>query len=209
MIIRAKHNFVIYNFFKLYTLFQLKRCFRNVYLNGNFTDRGLPVVIISNHSGWWDGFWVMYLNIKIFRRKFHFMMLEEQLLRNWFFMFTGGFSVKKGTRSIIETLHHAGEIIEKRENLLLVFPQGKIESVFKPVINFEKGIERLLQGKEGKIHLVFNVNLTEYFSYKKPSLYIYFTEPEPVSYSLNDLEESYNSFFRSCREANIKEGALL
>jgi len=209
MIIRSKHNFFIYNFFKLYTFIQLKKCFKNIYLKGEFVDRGLPVVIISNHYSWWDGFWVMYLNMKIFRRKFHFMMLEEQLRRNWFFMFTGGFSVKKGTRSIIETLNHASEIIESSKNLLLVFPQGKIESVYKTKIKFEKGIERILKGKEGKLHLVFNVNLTEYFSDKKPSLFIYFTEPKINSFSLNNLEVNYNTFFNFCRESNIMERTLL
>lgn len=134
------------------------------------------------------------------------MMLEEQLRKNWFFMFTGGFSVRKGTKSVVESLNHASEICNDGKNLLLVFPQGKIESLYKTEFRFEKGIEKIIMGKQGKIHLVLNVNLVDYFSQKKPSLYIFYKEVETEDFSLPAICEMYNSFYRACRETLMSEG---
>ena len=68
----------------------------------DFNDRNLPVLLISNHISWWDGFWAMYINLKVLKRKFHFMMLEEQLRKYWFFNYTGGFSVNKKSKVFLK-----------------------------------------------------------------------------------------------------------
>ena len=69
MILKAKHNFFIYPFFQKYALWKIKRCFEKVHVIGEFHDRKLPVLILSNHVSWWDGFWIMYLNLKLLHRK--------------------------------------------------------------------------------------------------------------------------------------------
>lgn len=204
MIIKAKHNFFIYNFFKFYSLYKIKHAFSRVVTEGEFNDGGKAVVVISNHVGWWDGFWVMYLNLKIFRRKFHFMMLEGQLRKFWFFKYSGGFSVRKGSRSVIETINHAREIIENNGNLLLIFPQGRLESLYKSEFHFEKGIERILSGNEGKIHLIFMACLVDYYNDQKPSLYIYFSEQQTGELNSHALQENYNVFYNECRGKNIE-----
>ena len=79
MIYKASHHRVIYPFLQLYSLWKIKINFHRVFVSGDFEEKGLPVLLISNHISWWDGFWVVYLNIKLFHRKFYFMMLEEEL----------------------------------------------------------------------------------------------------------------------------------
>ncbi len=204
MIIKAKHNLFIYNFFKLYSLYKIRRSFRRVVTEGEFDDNGKAVVVIANHVGWWDGFWVMFLNLRVFRRRFHFMMLEEQLRKFWFFMYSGGFSVHRGSKSIIETINHAREIIEKSENLLLVFPQGRLESLYQTEIYFEKGIEKILSGKEDRIHLVFVASLVDYYNEQKPSLFIYFTEVKNCAMTTGALRDRYKIFYDECRTKNIE-----
>ena len=85
MILRAKHNFLIFQFLKQYAVWIMKRHFNTIKVLGEFRDNDLPVLLMSNHVSWWDGFWAMYVNLKVFRRKFHFMMLEDQLRKFWFF----------------------------------------------------------------------------------------------------------------------------
>ena len=102
MILKAKHNFIIYLFFKQYAEWIMKRHFGVIQILGDFQEKKLPVLLISNHISWWDGFWSMYLNVKVLKRKFHFMMLEEQLRKFWFFNYSGGFSVNKKSKTIIE-----------------------------------------------------------------------------------------------------------
>jgi len=163
LIYRATHNIVIYGFFKLYCIWKIRRNFHEVYINGNFTDRELPVLLVSNHISWWDGFWAMYLNLTIFRRRFHFMMLEDQLRKYMFFNKTGGYSIKKGSRSIIESLNYTARLLSDNKNLVLIFPQGEIQSIYTGTLHFEKGLEHILKKMTSKAHIIFLVCLIDYF----------------------------------------------
>ena len=89
--LKSKHHIFIYPFFKFFTRLLLKFNFRSVKIIGDFQDNGAAVLVVSNHVSWWVGFWLVYLNSKILHRKIHFMMLEEQLKKYWYFQHTGGF----------------------------------------------------------------------------------------------------------------------
>ncbi|MBN2213098.1 MAG: lysophospholipid acyltransferase family protein [Bacteroidales bacterium] len=198
MIIKAQHHPIIYPFFKFYTKWKISRNFRFVHFSGDYLEKGLPLLFIANHVSWWDGFWVFYLNLKLFKRKFHFMMLEEQLRKYSFFIKTGGYSVKKGNRSILESIQYTAGILKEQGNAVLLFPQGKIQSVYMPSFTFEKGIEKVLEKVENKIQIIFIVNMTDYFSYPKPALFIYYREYSGNSFKGSALQEEYNSFYHSC-----------
>jgi len=136
--IKAKHHIFIYPFFKWFTVRKLKSTFNKIEIIGTCKDENLPVLVIANHISWWDGFWVMYLNMQKFHRKFYFMMLEEQLRKHWYFNFTGGYSVRKSSRSIIDTLNYTAELLEHSSNMVLLFPQGRITSMHNQEIKFER-----------------------------------------------------------------------
>jgi 1-acyl-sn-glycerol-3-phosphate acyltransferase len=70
MILKASHHPVIYPFFQLYSFLKIRWNFREVNIIHDFRDKGLPILIISNHISWWDGFWVVYLNLKLLHRKY-------------------------------------------------------------------------------------------------------------------------------------------
>ncbi len=162
---------------------------------GEIQKKNLPVLLISNHISWWDGFWAMYINLKVLHRKFHFMMLEEQLLKFRFFNYTGGFSVNKKSRSIIETLNYTTELLSDKENMVLVFPQGEIQSQHNQSFHFEKGLERILKDKRDKIQIVFLANLVDYFSNRKPGIYFHLQENNNIVNDMADLQQQYNLFY--------------
>jgi 1-acyl-sn-glycerol-3-phosphate acyltransferase len=205
MIIKSKHNFIIYPYFRIYTIFKIWKNFRRVVISGELRDKNLPVLLLSNHISWWDGIWVMYLNIKYFNRKFHFMMLEDQIKKFWITNQVGGYSVRKGSRSIIETLKYTNEILSDKRNLVLVFPQGEIQSLYNGVIKFEKGIEKILKNNSGKIQVFLIANLVDYFSEEKPTLFIYFKELGISETSLDTIEKEYNTFYSCCISENISK----
>lgn len=205
MICRAKHNFFIYSFFKFYTIVKIRKNFKKVHINGSLEDKQLPILIISNHVSWWDGFWAEYLNLKLFHRKFfYFMMLEEQLRKNRFLNYTGGFSIKKKARSIIESLDYTAGLLDDNRNYVLIFPQGEIRSIYNDQIRFDKGLEFILKKLTGKIHFIFLVSLIDYFSEQKPSLYMYFTEYSEKDLTIHAVEKAYAGFHSRCRNANIE-----
>ncbi len=200
MILKAKHNFFIYTFFQWYALWLIKRKFSKVNIIGNFNEKNLPVLLIANHISWWDGFWAMYLNLKILKRKFHFMMLEEQLRKFWLFNYTGGFSVNKKAKSVIETLNYTGELLIDSANMVLIFPQGEIQSMHLQSFQFEKGINHILRSKDETIQILFMANLVDYFSTPKPIVNIYIEGYQGLPFIFESIQNGYNEFYKRCVE---------
>ncbi len=112
-IIKSRHRLFFTWFFRIYSIQMIRWHFRKVTINGEFQDRGLPVMLIGNHFSWWDGFIANFLNIKVFHRKFHVMMLEEQLNSRRFLNKAGAYSIKKGSRSVIESMQYTVELAEQ------------------------------------------------------------------------------------------------
>lgn len=193
--IEAKHNRVIYPFFLWLSCFMIKRNFCSIHFEGKFNDNGHSVLVVANHVSWWDGFWVEFLNSQRIHRRFHFMMLEEQLKKHWYFQHTGGYSVRKNSRGIIETMDYTVELLNTDENLVLMFPQGKIYSAHTDAVHFETGIQYIVKKCKDAAQVLFVVNITDYFSDAKPHLFIY-TKTCTASFLKNrDVEEEYNLFF--------------
>ena len=182
----------------------MKKSFNTVIIRGNVEKTDLPVLLVCNHTSWWDGIWALHVNQQIFHRKYHFMMLEEQLQKNWFFKYTGGFSISKKTRSVIETLNYTAGLLQNKNNLVLMFPQGKIFSMHKRDFVFEKGIEKILTKINGKVQVVFLANIVDYFADVKPNVTMNIADYKG-SYNISDLEKSYNLFYGSCIENQIQK----
>ena len=197
--LKSRHHFIVYPFFQHYTRYLLRTRYHTVSIENHFADNGNAVLLIGNHVGWWDGFWGMYLNLKVLKRKFHFMMLEEQLLRYRFFNYTGAFSVNKGSRSVVESIRYASELLNDSKNMLLMYPQGRLHSMYEHHFQFEKGIERMLKNRERKVQVVFSANLVDCFTEPKPSLSIY-TENYEGAFTVEALEQAYNDFYTRCLE---------
>jgi 1-acyl-sn-glycerol-3-phosphate acyltransferase len=94
--IQARHTKWAEWIFIPYISHLLSRSFYSVRLLGNMpeTDKNLPLVLLPNHSTWWDGFFVHLLNRKIFEREIFLMMLKSQLEKFSFFSRLGAFGVE-------------------------------------------------------------------------------------------------------------------
>lgn len=205
MILKARHNIFLYPFFIWYSQWSIRRHFKNVIVNGSYIERHLPLLIISNHVSWWDGFWVVNLNRKLFKRRFNFMMLEEQLRKHWYFNFAGGYSVRKHSRSALESINYTTELLTDPDNLVLLFPQGKINSVYNDTFVFEKGIERILKKvNRDQLEIVFLANMVDYLSDPIPSLYQYIEEYISPDITCYEIEKQYNLFYRRCLDIQTK-----
>jgi len=206
MILKAKHNFFIYPFFKCYAGWIIKRHFGTINIYGELNNKTLPILLISNHVSWWDGFWAEYINKCLFHRRIYFMMLEEQLRKYWIFNFTGGYSVKKKSRSVLETIRYTRELLNDNNNMVLIFPQGEIQSLYNQNVSFESGLERILRDKENKVQVVFIVNFIDYFSCRKPGIYFYLQECSCKTFDKQSIQESYTLFYNQSleKQRNLK-----
>lgn len=195
--IKAKHHFFIYPFFELYSLIKIKMNFSEVHILGELNHSNKALLIIANHISWWDGFWIVYLNLKKLHRRFHFMMLKEQLEKNWYFKYAGGYSVERKSRSIIESLDYTAWLLNNPKNLVLMFPQGEIKSMHEQEMVFEKGIQRIIEKASNEIQIIFVANMIDYFSAPKPGLYMHIKSYSGNLFYKNTLESEYKIFYRS------------
>lgn len=202
MLLKAHHHFLIYPFFKFYAGWIIKRHFGQVQVVENYVDKGSSVVLLANHFSWWDGFFAMYLNVNVLKRKFHFMMLEEQLKKFSFFNQTGGFSVRKNSRSLLESINYTVELLSEKQNMVLLFPQGKIETSYKNEFQFEAGIGRILSHVKAPVQILFMVNLIDYYSSRKPGIYMHVSEYTGDKLDAQSLTQAYNLFYHECVQTN-------
>jgi 1-acyl-sn-glycerol-3-phosphate acyltransferase len=203
VILKAKHHFLLDPFMRFYVIWKMKRSFHSFNIREKVKDKGLPVLLIGNHISWWDGIWALHVNRKLFNRKFHFMMLEVQLRKNWFLNYTGGFSVSRNTRQVIESIQYAAELLKVNQNLVLFFPQGEIESMHQLQFSFQKGIERILQSVNCEIQVVFLVCLVDYFSHVKPEVNAYLHDFTGKG-KTTEIQKEFNSFYNDCISRQIK-----
>jgi 1-acyl-sn-glycerol-3-phosphate acyltransferase len=206
MIIKSKHHIFYYNYFKLfYAKWKIFRHFSSVRIIGEFHEKNLPILLLSNHVSWWDGIWPMYLNIKSFNRKYHFMMLEEEIKKGKVPNNVGGYSVKKGSRSIIESINYTAEILADKKNMVLLFPQGRIESSYISSIQFERGFDKILKKIGTQVQIFFLVNLVDYFSNMKPVVYMYFKEYSRLDINADNMQHDFNLFYSDCISDHLQK----
>lgn len=196
MIHRKHHPFFV-GMFRLLTHLLLKRCFHQVHHHGSFIDHGQSVLVLSNHISWWDGFWMLHLNTQVFKKKMHFMMLETQLRKHWYFQFIGGYSVKKHSKSMVESLLYTVELLRHSQNMVFLFPQGKIQSLYQSSIHFDQGVYRIFRALSPRTQIVFAANFVDYLSEKKPTWTVYYEQFSVADLIQDDLAEKYNLFYRN------------
>ncbi len=109
------------------------------------------------------------------------------------------FQSVKIRREMIESINHAATLLKDKDNMVLIFPQGRIETKYRFPFHFEKGVETILKRSDGNARVLFIANMIEYFSEARPSLFIHYQQPnlgdQPSS---ETIETAYNNFFTNC-----------
>lgn len=196
-IIRSRHTAFHTAFFRFYTSRMLRRYFHKVFVEIDPCPPGKSILLIANHFSWWDGFIGNYLSYKHYDKKFHVMMLREQLAKRMFLNKAGAFSVEKSSRSAVESLLYSAEVLSKTNNLMMMFPQGSIESLYHRDFEFARGIEKILSKCDPPPEVVFNINLVDYFSRPSPTLFVR-TRCYRGGHSVREIEEAFNQYHSEC-----------
>jgi 1-acyl-sn-glycerol-3-phosphate acyltransferase len=191
---KANHHNLYEGFFNFYIGWKLRKGFHKHRIAGDTTDPGGPILMIGNHISWWDGFWARRVNQQTYKRRFHVMMLEEQLRDRLFLSKMGAYSIKKNHRDALRSLHYTVELLHDEKNLVLLFPQGKFHSQYKHPINFEKGWFRIMQHAPANLRVVFLANLTDYYTHPKPTLSSYLHVADSYFPDAGSVEKAYNEF---------------
>lgn len=194
--IPARHTRFHTAFFRFYSKYLVKNNFRSVTFVDDPGPTGKALLIIGNHFSWYDGFFMNYYNNLVLKKKFHVMMLEEQLKGRMFLNKSGAFSINPGSRDIIESLRYSSQLLADPGNMLLMYPTGQIQSSYISSFSFMKGLDRILEGNDPEIR--FYACLVDYFSERKAAAWIYFSDAPDNCQDTASLEKAYNDFYRAC-----------
>jgi 1-acyl-sn-glycerol-3-phosphate acyltransferase len=160
------------------------------------------VLLLANHFSWWDGFLMYYLNHKLLGKKFHVMILEDTARQVTFFKYVGAFSINKSSRDMVASLDYAAGLLNDPENMLLIFPQGKLYSNFTDKVIFQKGLIKIISGAQHNFQLLFAATFIEYFKYRKPDANVYLKTPtENLTYNnIDELAAVYQQHYNSAKQ---------
>lgn len=203
--LKAKHHWFIYPFFQYYAKWMINRYFRFVHYEAHDVLQAIrsdkPLMVIANHSSWWDGFWVLLMNQLFFKKLFHVVIEEKQLLKYTYFRKTGGFSLKQEKESLRDTLSYACNILSDSRNLLLVFPSGVLDSMHNRNIVYKKGVQYLFDHSECDLLMVNNI--VDYGAHKRPALFVYSQLYYRDSSQPLNLVDGFEKFLEESRRKHI------
>jgi 1-acyl-sn-glycerol-3-phosphate acyltransferase len=166
-------------------------------VNGVIIPEDRSVLLFQNHFSWWDGYWSYWLSRKIFSRKFHVMMLEKQLRKHMFLNRCGVFSIQKNNRDFLKSLQYASEILNEPKNLVAIYPTGEMLTQHQQIMQFQKGINHIIQEKTDHFEIVLAVFLVDYFGFARPEIRIYLKKYSGER-SIESVEKAYHSFYQTC-----------
>ncbi len=155
------------------------------------------VLLLQNHFSWWDGYWSYLLCRNVFHRKFHVMMLEEQLQKHPFLNKCGVFSIQKKNRDSLKSIQYASGLLADPKNLVAIYPAGELMTQHQQTVHFQKGIERILSDENAVFDMVLAVVLVDYFGFARPEIRIYLDNYSGVR-TVDALEKAYHLFYQSC-----------
>lgn len=163
------------------------------------------LLVLANHFSWWDGFFLWQLNRGVFNKKYHVMMLEQELLKNKFLRTAGAFSIDRSNmRKAVESLNYAADLLETPSNMVLMFPQGQIESQHVKKPTFRSGVIRIAKKVKTPVQILFCINTIDYLSERKPTIYSHLKEYDgPIE--LEEMRKAFHSHYLDCQH---KQGRL-
>lgn len=99
-----------------------------------------PVLIVSNHTSWWDPMVILYLTEHVLRCDGHAMMDATNLRRLPFFAMVGAFGVDLANPSDgAGAMRYAARLLNAPNRMVWVFPQGRERPVTERPLAFRPG----------------------------------------------------------------------
>jgi len=167
-------------------------------------------LLLCNHFSFWDGFLAAYL----VRNSIHkvngikglnFMSVKKQMQMNPWLKYTGSFSVEPGKISAGESVAYAAEILSTPGNVLVLYPQGNLESCHVRDIEMKDGINAIIPQIKGNCQIIWSSNLPEYFESLKASVYFHMLDcGTNKDFDFDTLNKKVNAFHKEAIQKQIR-----
>jgi len=149
-LIEAKRSPILEHAFHLYLHFQLKRSFHAVWYRHDRQDGpplnfDTPILVYANHSSWWDGLLLFWLNRTTLHRQAYAWMSYDGLTRYPFFRRLGAFAGQTQSAADMRQLwRYVHQLAGQRQAMVAIFPEGAQRLQGDRPIGFQKGLARLV-----------------------------------------------------------------
>ncbi|SDR85431.1 Acyltransferase [Mucilaginibacter mallensis] len=195
--IYPKKNPVIFWTMHYYVKWIVGRHFHELLFNRIETDKSRSILLIVNHYSFWDSLILYCVNTRLFKKKMYIMILEETARGNAFFKYAGAFSINKKSKDMLLSLDYAANLLNDPQNMVVIFPQGRLYSNFVDHIIFEKGVLRIIKQAQGSFQLVFAAAFVQYFKHKKPTATVYLKTADEsfADTTINELQSAYQQYY--------------
>jgi 1-acyl-sn-glycerol-3-phosphate acyltransferase len=201
MIYPKKNPFIFWTM-HYYVKWIVGRHFHELLFDKIETDKNRAILLIANHYSFWDSLILYCVNTLSFKKKMYIMILEETVKKNVFFRYAGGFSINKKSKDMLLSLDYAAKLLDDPQNLVLIFPQGKLYSNFTEHINFEKGVMRIIKQAQGSFQLVFAAAFVQYFKHQKPTATVYLKVADEnfADKTMSELQGAYQQYYNRAKQ---------
>ena len=133
------------------------------------------------------------------------MLLEETAKKEPMLKYGGAFSINKTSKDALQSINYAAQLLAAPQNLVLVFPQGKLYSNFVSDVHFEKGIMKIMEQAKGKFQLIYAATFIENFQHKKPTANIYLSNATNCTFEdIKAITGSYQQHYNTSRQQQTK-----
>ncbi|MBN1350932.1 lysophospholipid acyltransferase family protein [candidate division KSB1 bacterium] len=214
--IPANHTWWADKVFEIYLRRLLKQYFHAIRMFDDLPeiDPRYPLILVPNHSTWWDGFFIYWLNKKFFRRRAYLMMLQAQLQKYLFFARIGAYSVEPANpKKILESLRYTLNIMQdggEDPPLICIFPQGELLPWSRRPLNLKRGIDWLITHYRQPVNLLPLAMKAEFGGEQKPEAFFLFGQNRIVDlnrfHGMQWLEQTLSSLLNEL-DAQLAAGA--
>ena len=104
---------------------------------------------------------------------------------------------------MLASLNYAAELLNDPENMVLIFPQGKLYSNFTGNISFEKGLSRIMEAAKGRFQTIMAATFIENLQYKKPTASVYLKAVDGIN-NMEEAQKQYRQHYDSAKQQQNK-----
>ena len=125
------------------------------------------------------------------------MVNEETMRKIKFFKYLGAFSVHQQSRQIVQSLQFAAQLLQQPQNLVVVFPQGKLYSNFAQQLQVAGGAFKIGQlAGTNKFQYIMVASFTENMQHRKPTAQLYLINyPGEAFATAQQLNSTFNTHY--------------
>ena len=135
------------------------------------------------------------------------MITEENYNKAFFFKYLGAFGIRKKSKSVFAALGYCTELLQDPGKLVVVFPQGKLYSGYVESVDFERGLEKIINSTNKSYQYLFVSMFVDYFEHRKPSVFCYLQKKNAGEMNnFREVEAEFNKHYQASlkRQNEIK-----